>query len=573
MIAGVFVRKSDLGLPSGAESELRKAISRSDGSRTRAFVSPQAILLRAATGALSDYDGVDIEEDRYACVLAGEPLFGPGAPSSDHREVVRALMDDRPDALAESRGVFAGALYRVRNEGGELVLFNDRLGVRPLYFVEDGGVVTFASALRILEALPWVRRRRDLTGIAEDIGIGFPLADRTRYEGVHLLREAQVVTFFAGGRKDHSYWRWSDIPEINVERSEAVRETYRLFREAIEIRQRDNPDALAYLSGGMDSRAIVGALCDGGVRVQAVNFAPLGSQDQEFADRFAQAIGCDLETVPRPESPPGGFRVALAKTMGELIDSESLTATRPRAVWSGDGGSVSLGNVYLDDQMAAAMRSDDIGRAIDLFTAPNSLELPLGVFHSSARSKYGALIEASIRSELERHETGDPASALFLFLMANDQRRHLNDFYEELDSHGLEYQLPFFDGKLLEFVFSLPLDYRMAHRFYTDWFDAFPDAVRASPWQTYPGHEPCPLPVEETLAYQWAPKSKSYFDSFGNRFRLGLRSAAAAASPHSIRPLSRSRLSAVAAMQLVGLRDYTQVTRAAELFRRRRGET
>jgi hypothetical protein len=81
--------------------------------------------------------------------------------------------------------------------------------------------------------------------------------------------------------------------------------------------------------------------------------------------------------------------------------------------------------------------------------------------------------------------------------MLNDQRRKLSAHFENLDLHRLELQLPFFDGAFLESVIATPLDWCLRHQFYVKMLPLFPPAVTEVPWQAYPGHQPCPLPVLE----------------------------------------------------------------------------
>ena len=44
----------------------------------------------------------------------------------------------------------------------------------------------------------------------------------------------------------------------------------------------------------------------------------------------------------------------------------------------------------------------------------------------------------------------------------------------------------------------------LGHRFYMRWFEQFPPVTQTIPWQTYPGHVPCPLPIPASLSYQWS---------------------------------------------------------------------
>jgi hypothetical protein len=87
--------------------------------------------------------------------------------------------------------------------------------------------------------------------------------------------------------------------------------------------------------------------------------------------------------------------------------------------------------------------------------------------------------------------------------MLNDQRRHLTSKYELIDLHRFEFQVPFFDSRFLEAVYAMPTEWLLYHRFYLKWLKAFPPAVTAVPWQSYPEHEPCPIEISTELSNQW----------------------------------------------------------------------
>ena len=63
--------------------------------------------------------------------------------------------------------------------------------------------------------------------------------------------------------------------------------------------------------------------------------------------------------------------------------------------------------------------------------------------------------------------------------------------------------LPFFDGPFLEWMASAPVDWLLYHRFYHDWLARFPSETIQVPWQTYPGHSPCPVRGLEITRTQW----------------------------------------------------------------------
>lgn len=254
--------------------------------------------------------------------------------------------------------------------------------------------------------------------------------------------------------------------------------------------------------------------------------------------------------------------------MRDCIDGGDIKAERPNSFWSGDGGSVGLGNVHLDDKLLAILRNGDHKSAIEHFFRLNRIGFPYRLLKPKSRGTVAERLYSGVENELNRHECADPGQSMYLFLMTNDQRRHLYDVYEDLDLHRLEYQLPFFDGSFLEFICGLSVDSRNNHRFYTNWFSVFPESTKLVPWQTYPGHVECPLPIPENLTYQWDPSpTQKLWSKVSSRISSGFEALGIAFDPADLGPVGRSRLLALAGVQLLGIEDYSYAVRAASLYR------
>ncbi|WP_169067302.1 asparagine synthase-related protein [Candidatus Accumulibacter phosphatis] len=124
-----------------------------------------------------------------------------------------------------------------------------------------------------------------------------------------------------------------------------------LFYEAVRIRAGDDIRSYSFLSGGMDSRAIVATLIKMGRHVESLNFSSSGSQDQYYAQQFAETTTsqCRLNYYSGGVFPNFSFLALAAKA--NLERGEHTPVDRPQLIWSGDGGSVGLGHVYMDERM------------------------------------------------------------------------------------------------------------------------------------------------------------------------------------------------------------------------------
>ena len=225
-----------------------------------------------------------------------------------------------------------------------------------------------------------------------------------------------------------------------------------------------------------------------------------------------------------------------------------------------------MGHVYISARVVSLLRGGEIDRAIGAYFAEQGMGVPLRVLRKAVARAVGTWPREAVRQELSGIELDDPAAAFHLFLLFNDQRRHLAAHFEDIDVHRVELQLPFFDSSFLEVVLSAPLDARLGHRWYVGWLSRFPSVVSAVPWQAYPGHVPCPLPVPEGLAYQWDPRSLQSAKRLRGRMLLVEARALIGARdfPHQI--LRKGRLRLATWVQRLGLQDYGFALGAARTY-------
>ena len=561
IFAGVFARRPHPQLPTGALDELRRAISRRHGETVSMHSTDRVALVEVEVAKL-DASYRRIEQAGAVTVIAGQPLLEPG-PMSDTERLHTILAARDWTALRGARGTYCAA-HIEEGPPASLTLVADRLGVRPLYYWVGDEVVVFATALRILEELSFVPKVLDVRAATESVAFDFPLGDRTPYVGIRVLLDGELATIDGTSARRERYWRWSDCRVEATDPAQTAAELHAVFMEGIDRRANGDGAANAFLSGGLDSRTIVAALRERGLQVSTFNFSDAGAQDALLGAAFAQAAGAQHH-----ERRPGPGPVRWSAMMADaLAESPDAARERPRIVWSGDGGSVGLGHVYLTPPIVAALQAGDRDGAARAFLAGEQIAVPRRLIRPELRARLGALPFDAVREELAAQRTGDAIRDFYLFLMANDQRRHLVAHFEAMDEHRLEFQLPFFDAAFIERVVRSPGEQYLYHRMYTRWLRHFPPSTTSVPWQTYPGHDPCPLPLPADASYQWDAR-----DSTARRraraARLAHRRGAAAVlrSPSFAAPLlDRSFLWTAVWVERLRLRDMCHVLAAAESY-------
>lgn len=507
IFAGIFARSNTQVIPDKLINELQSAVSRhpEDKNALIEYKNNHIYIAKIDIGALGEPG--HFTNPQLAGFLAGDPVLQHASVVTNSRlDSLKLLAEDvgheKFDLLRECRGTFCAVAFEP--EKRKLFLITDKIGVRPVYFWVQPNFIVFASALRILEALRSHQKEMDLKGISEIACFGYPLSDRTPYKDIFSLYAGEVACFEATKIERKKYWDWNALPSKKIENIVFAKQLHEIFIESIKIRLKDQKTVAAFLSGGLDSRAIVAALRELHVNVVTANFAPQGSQDQVFGQLIADALGTHHTHLPKGKTRnDDSYHKHSTKNW---IDSEvfqSQNPKKPNVIWSGDGGSVGLGHVYQNSELISYAREKDLDKAKQVFFDYNQWGIFPKLLKYPLASLLKKLFAEGVQSELDSIQPEDPGRLFYLFLLLNDQRRHLFVHFEDIDLDRIEFELPFFDANFITAIVQQPIDRFLRHAFYLDWLVHFDPKVMAIPWQAYPGHVPCPLPLSENLEYQW----------------------------------------------------------------------
>lgn len=566
IIAGIYSMKRGVGVPSDICDDLKASVSRNVTDERIVFADERSFFVKVDLGAFVGAGHYNDDEGNIT-LLAGEPLIDNGGEdrSGDLITIRAEFATENYSVLNNSRGVFCLADHN--GQSGRLRLATDKLGIRPLYYWHNGEILIFASALRILESISFIPKRMDVRAVTEIASLGYALADRTPYCDIFVLRAGEILEVKDSVISHNNYARWNEIPCSDADENEILNELFKRFETAVSVRIGSDDITTAYLSGGLDSRCVVAALCRQNVKVHTFNFARANTQDQLLGRFYAEkADVLHTELPKRAGDQVPDYSTLMANASHGSSRWLSMPPQRPSVVWSGEGGSVDLGHVHLAGKIVEYMRDGNEEAAIDEFMRLEDIYLSPKLLKSGLAIDPSEMVRKGIREELDKISSFDAARRFYLFLMLNDQRRKLAGHFENNDLHRLEFQLPFFDSSFVEFIVSIPVDLCIEHKLYVKWLGLFPNSVREVAWQSYPGHEPCPLPVPDGFSYQWdeayqAEQRSSLKHSLIDKAKTMLR---AKNFPAEILSKRNIRLAVLA--HRTGIRDYGYVIETAAIF-------
>ncbi len=569
LIAGILSR-NDRPIPESAAESLRRSISRHGEDEVSILKDRRSCFAKVDIGAFHE-SGLVAESSGAVSMLAGEPLLSvDGYASHQSRQqdlqlIHEGLKRGNREILRRAEGTFCVASYQP--DSATLYLIADKLGVRPLYYWIDEDYFAFASALRILESLPLITKQIDLRAVTEIVALGAPLGQRTPFANISVLKSAEVLQLTNGKISSGCYWHWDEIPPSSTSEQTHLDEVHQSFQNAVKRRVGNDRTTVAYLSGGLDSRCVVAALVDQNVRVHTFNFARPETQDYIFGNSFAGKIGTVHKAIPKEiaDHVPD-YSTMLSRFWRATEDSRNEPDTRSSLAWSGEGGSVLLGHVHMNQTIVELMRTGKIDEAIEEFCRQEYVHVSSKLLKPKVFKTVAGLLKAGIKEELSGFQSADAARNFYLFLMLNDQRRKLSGHFENIDLHRLEFQLPFFDGAFLASVIKVPVDLCLAHKFYTKWLAHFHPTVTSVPWQVYPGHEPCPLPAPQDLVYQWNEKQQPAERAAEKKQVMKQAAEVLNANDFPDDILSKPKLRVAAWIHSIGWRNYEHVIKAARIY-------
>ncbi len=209
------------------------------------------------------------------------------------------------DCVLHLRGMFAFAIWDSKFKS--LLLARDRIGKKPLFYALKGKSLIFASEMKALLASGELEKKIRLESIPLFLAYQFIPDPGTIFEGIFRLPPAHTLTIDAKGDvRINQYWTIPRTPKHNMTLPEMEQETLAQLREATKIRLISDVPLGAFLSGGMDSSAVVGLMAQ--EMKEPVKTFSIGFEEDDFSElRYAKMIAERFKTdhhefIVKPET-------------------------------------------------------------------------------------------------------------------------------------------------------------------------------------------------------------------------------------------------------------------------------
>ncbi len=385
-------------------------------------------------------------------------------------------------------GCFDAVVFSRRE--GEGVVFNDRLGHRQLYVYEDDERFLFSCEVKALLAYPGLRREVDLDGAARYFNFGYVLGDKTFIRGVRLLRGAQTIRLRRPEITTHQYWEFCFGEESQATTSELIEEADEIYRGVLDRILSYGGQTLVPLSGGLDSRFIVGQLVRAGVEPHCFSHGRRGCDDHRIGQQVATTLGIKnyhlIETQPdwlidkaeefnHLADGMGGVHHGLLLAIGEHYGLPPQSTSLLNGIFGGPGNFGSgyfragdLSRKFTHEEKLRNLRRALFGDVVD--------EGFLGMFSGEFRQRMKNSYEPVLDEEFRRFLTvsDDFAHQKDAFFIRNRLVRFMN----QADSNRYLWHDHFvlYDDRLIDFYLRLPARLKLGRTFFYEYFkERFPE--------------------------------------------------------------------------------------------------
>ena len=342
------------------------------------------------------------------------------ATEGDTETIVHLYEELGPACVRELHGMFAFALWDSRRR--QLLLARDRVGKKPLFYSERAGALSFASELRALMADPEIPREIDHRALDSYLAYGSVPAPLSAFAAVRKLMPATTLLYRDGVAETERYWRLDysrKRPEQPVqETNEEIRGS---IRSAVQRRMISDVPMGAFLSGGVDSSAVVAAMAEHSS--EPVKTFSIGFEDDRFnelpqARIVAREFATDHhELIVRPDAVE--ILPDLVRHYGEPFANHSAIAAFYLAKFArehvtvalnGDGGDESFAGYERYTTNLALAQLDRLPLGLRRAAAAGARRAPLGGDQRRLRSRLGRF---ALSCELDRESRYIAARSVF----------------------------------------------------------------------------------------------------------------------------------------------------------------
>ena len=214
--------------------------------------------------------------------------------NSDTETLVHAYEEWGESCVKRFRGMFAFAIWDEKKQ--ELFIARDRVGKKPFYYFHDHNRFVFGSEIKAILEFPDIDKSIDLTALSDYFSLLYVPAPKTIFQSVKKLPAGHYAIISDGSIKVQSYWDIPFYPDETLTEKRIISDLQEILDEATRIRMMSEVPLGAFLSGGIDSSAIVALMAGASVDpvlTNSISFSVASYNESEYARQVAELYKTD----------------------------------------------------------------------------------------------------------------------------------------------------------------------------------------------------------------------------------------------------------------------------------------
>jgi len=451
-----------------------------DWYKTETFIDESIGIGRVSLGILNPEPQPIFNEDKSLCIM----MEGEVYDYQDLKEELilkghQFLVNNDPDFILhlyeqfgkdfvhKLNGSFVLAIWDKKKR--ELLVVNDRYGLRPLYYAENNGYLLFGSEVKTILEDKTFERVVDDRAVAEFFAFEHILGNKTFFQRISVLPPASILTCHKNKISIEQYWDFN-YEEKHFSEEYYSEELVKRFKKAVKRRMEDEHKKGVLLSGGLDSRSILAAADE---KLCTFTFGVKGSKEAKIAKVVANKKQMKNKFLELKEDYIPKFAettVYLTDGMLNILHSHGISVLdrikdEVDIAFDGLAMDLTLGGSFLTNKLFS-YNEHDLPKI--LFKKTNTLFNNDMVRHLFSRDYYqkikGKAFE-SLRTELEKLKDENIANKSDHFFLQNRVRRFIMLGGVYLRSK-VEYRTPTYDNDFIDIILSIPPELRLNHHIY-----------------------------------------------------------------------------------------------------------
>lgn len=466
--------------------QMANSIKHEEFHKIDKYFNPEFGVARVHLGIFNPEPQPIFNEDKSLCIFMEGKIYGYEEEMNELKNKHDIKIGNDPefclhmyeeygiDFVKKLNGSFVIVIYDL--EENKTIIVNDRYGLRPIYYAQNDGMMLFSSEVKAILEDTTFKKELNYEAVADFFAFGKLLGNKTFIRGIEVLPPASIFVYDKINSSLEQYWDFTYEPDYNLSEDEIADKLVEIFRKAVNIRMKDNLRYGVSLSGGLDSRSILGAIDkNNGKHHTTFTFGSVFCDEVKIAKMVAEELKIEhkvIDFTPEEILPYSREVINYSDGMDTIgICLEPFVFNKVRAFVDvsiqGVPGDLSLGGSYLNKNILKATNDDELLEI--LCSTKNLFIFSDDLLSKLFNNEYYKIIKdmplISVKELLGRMKGKNYGNRCDYFYLQNHVRRFAL-MGSVIDRNKIEEAQPFYDNEFIDLIMKIPPELRLNHRIY-----------------------------------------------------------------------------------------------------------